>query len=109
MTGEGAFRDDRRALADMGGRCFGRERSYIRSRIDVDGASRGADPHLPVRKQPNGRLRADLAAAGRLIGGNDLWIAAHARGADLALVTNNVGEFECVDGLRIEDWTIDMA
>ena len=109
MTGEGAFRDDRRALTDMGGRCFGRERSYIRSRIDVDGASRGADPHLPVRKQPNGRLRADLAAAGRLIGGNDLWIAAHARAADLTLVTNNVREFERVEGLAIEDWTAEPA
>ena len=69
-------------------------------------------PVLPIEDRIGalyGRLRADLAAAGRLIGGNDLWIAAHARGADLALVTNNVGEFECVDGLRIEDWTIDMA
>jgi len=56
-----------------------------------------------------GRLRADLAAAGRLIGGNDLWIAAHARAADLTLVTNNVREFERVEGLAIEDWTAEPA
>ena len=69
-------------------------------------------PVLPMEARVGpvyGRLRADLAAAGRLIGGNDLWIAAHARATDLTLVTNNVREFERVDGLAIEDWTADPA
>ncbi|WP_204165181.1 type II toxin-antitoxin system VapC family toxin [Methylobacterium radiodurans] len=69
-------------------------------------------PVLPIEERVGalyGRLRADLAVAGRLIGGNDLWIGTHACVADLTLVTNNVGEFERVDGLRIEDWTIDAA
>jgi len=51
-----------------------------------------------------GDIRARLTAAGTLIGNNDLWIAAHARSADLILVTNNAAEFRRVPGLRIENW-----
>ena len=51
-----------------------------------------------------GEIRARLAAAGTPIGNNDLWIAAHARSADLILVTNNAAEFRRVPGLRIENW-----
>ena len=39
------------------------------------------------------------------IGANDLFIAAHARGLGLTLVTNNTHEFERVPGLAIENWT----
>ena len=52
-----------------------------------------------------GAVRASLTRAGSIIGNNDLWIAAHALASDLIVVTNNVGEFKRVDGLRIEDWT----
>ena len=45
-----------------------------------------------------------LKAAGALIGGNDLWIAAHALALDAVLVTSNVREFERVSGLRVENW-----
>lgn len=48
--------------------------------------------------------RAALDAAGTPIGGNDLWIAAHALAADMTLVTNNVREFERVPGLKTENW-----
>src|SRR5256885_1252427 len=41
-----------------------------------------------------GSLRALLAPKGRLIGPNDLWIAAHALARDLTLVTNNEREFK---------------
>ena len=41
---------------------------------------------------------------GRLIGPNDLLIAAHALSLNLTLVTDNVGEFERVVGLQIENW-----
>src|SRR5689334_5062542 len=36
-----------------------------------------------------GAIRADLVSRGEVIGNNDLWIAAHARTAELTLVTNN--------------------
>ena len=51
-------------------------------------------------------IRADLKKSGRMIGGNDLFIAAHARGIGLTLVTNNVKEFGRVRNLKLENWTI---
>jgi tRNA(fMet)-specific endonuclease VapC len=51
-----------------------------------------------------GMIRADLEQRGERIGNNDLWIAAHARAADMTLVTNNEREFRRVPGLRIENW-----
>ena len=52
-----------------------------------------------------GEIRAQLERAGRPIGANDMWIAAHALAANLTLVTNNEREFSRVMGLRIENWT----
>lgn len=49
-------------------------------------------------------IRAELQRAGRPIGSNDLWIAAHALADDLTLVTNNEREFRRVPGLRVENW-----
>lgn len=49
-------------------------------------------------------IRSDLERQGCLIGGNDLWIAAHAMALDLTLVTNNTREFSRIDGLRFENW-----
>jgi len=49
-------------------------------------------------------IRADLARQGRLIGANDLFIAAHARARGLTLVTNNTAEFDRVRGLKLENW-----
>jgi tRNA(fMet)-specific endonuclease VapC len=40
-----------------------------------------------------------------MIGGNDLWIAAHAMSAGLTLVTNNEREFKRVPGLKLQNWT----
>jgi len=56
-----------------------------------------------------GTVRADLATAGRMIGPNDLLIAAVALAHDLTLVTHNVREFSRVSGLKIEDWQADQA
>jgi tRNA(fMet)-specific endonuclease VapC len=50
-------------------------------------------------------IRADLKKRGALIGANNLFIAAHARGLGLTLVTNNTAEFERVKGLTLENWT----
>jgi len=53
-----------------------------------------------------GRIRAELAAAGQLIGPNDTLIAAIAIANDLTLVTHNTDEFQRVRGLKFEDWEI---
>jgi tRNA(fMet)-specific endonuclease VapC len=49
-------------------------------------------------------IRADLEAAGKPIGPNDLLIAAHAKAAGATLVTANRAEFERVAGLVVENW-----
>jgi tRNA(fMet)-specific endonuclease VapC len=49
-------------------------------------------------------IRVTLEAAGRPIGPNDLFIAAHARAAGAVLVTANLGEFSRVSGLEVENW-----
>ncbi|MDD5332240.1 MAG: type II toxin-antitoxin system VapC family toxin [Rhodoferax sp.] len=65
---------------------------------------------IPVQPLPAdaaqhyGTARSQLAAAGTPIGGNDLWIAAHALALGMTLVTNNTREFARVDGLKLENW-----
>src|SRR5579864_6659736 len=51
------------------------------------------------------KIRADLKTRGTMIGANDLFIAAHARGLGLTLVTNNTSEFERIPHLLIENCT----
>lgn len=51
-----------------------------------------------------GEIKAILASQGRIIGPNDLLIAAIARTYDAVLVTNNTREFARVTALRLEDW-----
>lgn len=51
-----------------------------------------------------GRIRAELTAAGTLIGHNDLMIAAIALSNNFTLVTHNTREFNRVPGLKLEDW-----
>jgi tRNA(fMet)-specific endonuclease VapC len=51
-----------------------------------------------------GQIRASLERKGTTIGVNDLHIAGHARSEGLILVSNNLREFERVDGLRLENW-----
>lgn len=52
-----------------------------------------------------GQLRAELEKRGTPIGPMDYQIAATALVHGIPLVTNNVGEFSRVPGLRVEDWT----
>ncbi|UHC17034.1 type II toxin-antitoxin system VapC family toxin [Methylobacterium currus] len=90
--------------------CFGAEKS-----VDRDAAFAAlarlvavvpiaiAEPDETGRRY--GAIRAKLGRQGQIIGGNELWIAAHALAAGLTLVTGNVGEFSHVPGLTIEDWT----
>lgn len=49
-------------------------------------------------------VRARLEGVGTPIGGNDLLIAAHALSVDCVVVTDNVREFERVDGLTVVNW-----
>ena len=51
-----------------------------------------------------GQIRADLTAQGKLIGPNDMLIAATARAYDAILVTHNINEFGRITALRLEDW-----
>lgn len=65
---------------------------------------------LPVLEMPAeaadryGEFRSALEAKGETIGGNDLWIAAHAKAEGLVLVTNNEREFNRVPGLKVQNW-----
>ena len=51
-----------------------------------------------------GDIRANLEKKGTPIGVNDVHIAGHARSEALILVSNNIREFERVEGLRLENW-----
>ncbi|RUT03243.1 ribonuclease VapC [Dulcicalothrix desertica PCC 7102] len=86
------------------------------------GAMRSENPDLSWRQQQRflqvfvslpfddiaalfaGRIRAQLAAYGTPIGANDLLIASIALAHDLTLVTHNIGEFNRIEELHIEDW-----
>lgn len=48
-----------------------------------------------------GNAYRNLAASGKLIGTNDLWIAATALHHDLGVVTDNTKDFSRVRGLRV--------
>lgn len=67
------------------------------SRLDVLDYGAKAAQHY-------GQIRTSLEQRGTPIGVNDLHIAAHARSEGLTLVSNNLREFERVDGLLYENW-----
>jgi tRNA(fMet)-specific endonuclease VapC len=62
------------------------------------------EPWEAPADQRYGTLRAKLTRSGKLIGANDLLIAAHALALDVTLVTDNVREFSRVPGLKLENW-----
>ena len=51
-----------------------------------------------------GKICAALQKQGTPIGTMDMLIAAHAKASDCTLVTNNMREFERVEGLRLVNW-----
>jgi len=51
-----------------------------------------------------GQIRSELYRIGQPIGPYDMMIAGHARAYGLRLVTNNIKEFERVQGLLLEGW-----
>jgi tRNA(fMet)-specific endonuclease VapC len=52
-----------------------------------------------------GEIRAALAKRGTPIGAYDVLVAGQARARELTLVTANVGEFQRVEGLNVDDWS----
>jgi tRNA(fMet)-specific endonuclease VapC len=51
-----------------------------------------------------GEIRSQLEATGTPIGGNDLFVAAHALAAGATVVTGNADEFRRVKGLKVQNW-----
>jgi tRNA(fMet)-specific endonuclease VapC len=87
---------------------FGAEKSHSRDRaLATIELLSGMMEVLALPEQAGqhyGLIRAALERKRRPIGNNDLWLAAHARAAELVLVTNNTREFARVDGLDVENW-----
>jgi len=51
-----------------------------------------------------GQIRHELEVVGKVIGPNDLMIAAIAQSNKLTLVTSDTAEFGRITGLQLEDW-----
>jgi tRNA(fMet)-specific endonuclease VapC len=56
--------------------------------------------------QAAGEIRAELERQGKRIGEYDTLIAGQAFARNLVLVTANTSEFQRVEGLVVEDWTV---
>jgi tRNA(fMet)-specific endonuclease VapC len=56
--------------------------------------------------QHHGQIRSALERQGQPIGVNDLHIASHGRSEGLTLVSNNLREFQRVEGLLLENWVM---
>jgi tRNA(fMet)-specific endonuclease VapC len=61
-------------------------------------------PFGPDAAAHYGQIRAGLERTGQPAGAYDMMIGGHARSAALVLVTNNLREFERMEGLRLENW-----
>lgn len=70
----------------------------------VDGLHFQVVDFTPEDARAWGRLRAELGAAGCLIGPLGVLIAGQAVARNLILVTHSAGEFRRVPGLLSEDW-----
>ena len=51
-----------------------------------------------------GKIMTKFTRKGNFIGANDLLIAASAKANGFTLVTNNMREFERIDGLKLANW-----
>ncbi len=61
-------------------------------------------PEGPMMPTVSPSLMVNDTPSTATTGPNDLHIAAHAKAANLTLVSNNVKEFERVEGLQLENW-----
>lgn len=91
--------------------CFGienggnnlREERY--NQLDIFTQRLLIDPWDEEAARHYGTIRAILKQQGKIIGNNDILIAAHARSIDAVLITNNTKEFSRVPDITLEDWT----
>ncbi|HLX06820.1 MAG TPA: type II toxin-antitoxin system VapC family toxin [Thermoanaerobaculia bacterium] len=87
---------------------FGADRSSSRERnhqrLDVLTAEIACADFDLAAAAAYGRVRAALEARGTPIGANDMLIAAQALALGLILVSDNLREFQRVDGLVVESW-----
>jgi tRNA(fMet)-specific endonuclease VapC len=87
---------------------YGAEKSKQRKKVlQLLAEFKSFVPVLPIPETAGntyGIIRASLESHGQLIGNNDLWIAAHAKAADLTIVTNNEREFRRIPGLKVQNW-----
>jgi len=86
---------------------YGAEKSgseALAERVDLVLSALEVLPLEAPAERRYGVIRHHLTGLGKLIGPNDLLIAAYALAANLTLVTANTREFECVPGLRVENW-----
>ena len=74
-----------------------REIADLVSRLEVVPWDEAAAEHY-------GEIRATLERHGTPLGAMDMMIAAHARSREATLVSNDVGHFDRVDGLQLENW-----
>lgn len=79
-------------------------KALVRRNLEALAAAIPPLPLPPDAGQRYGEIRAALERKGAPIGGNDLWIAAHALALGFTLVTNNEREFRRVPGLQVENW-----
>ena len=56
--------------------------------------------------QSYGMIKSDLRKSGKMVGVIDALLAAQAISRKLIFITNNTKEFERINNLRIEDWTL---
>lgn len=87
---------------------FGVEKSMYRERNRIALMMMLANIEIldfsPRASELFGHIRADLERKGTPIGLMDMMIAAHAISSDCILVTNNLKEFNRVEGLKTENW-----
>lgn len=84
---------------------YGAESHHPKKTLQILEELAGLIPPIPFSTDVGkyyGKIRSKLEKQGKLIGNNDLWIAAHALATDL--ITNNVKEFAKVPKLKIENW-----
>jgi tRNA(fMet)-specific endonuclease VapC len=76
---------------------FARRVEALRKQLEVESLGDSFAEHYAA-------VRLHLESAGRKIGDRDTIIAAHALALGAIMVTRNVGEFERVPGLQVENW-----
>ncbi len=69
----------------------------------------GVMPYDSAAAAHTADIRANLERRGLPIGAYDLMISGHARSQGLVVVTGNLGEFSRVEGLRSEDWLVEVV